>query len=178
MHPNYNNIQPLMNILKAFALAAVLAVTACTANAQKFGHINSADLLEQMPEVKSADTVLAQYQRTLETQYNDMVNEYTTKLNAFQKNTSAPDAVKEVKQQELVDLQNRIQTFQDGAQEKLQAKKQELYNPILKKAEDAVKTVAKENNYAYVFDTSVGAVVYAQEGDDIMALVKKKLNLK
>lgn len=167
-----------MNITKAFALLAVLAITACTANAQKFGHINSADLLEQMPEVKSADTVLAQYQRSLETQYNDMVNEYTTKLNAFQKNTTAPDAVKEVKQQELVDLQNRIQTFQDGAQEKLQAKKQELYNPILKKAEEAVKGVAKENNYAYVFDTSVGAVVYAQESDDIMGLVKKKLNLK
>ena len=168
-----------MNITKAMALLAVLAITACTANAQKFGHINSAELLEQMPEVKSADTVLAQYQRTLEGQYNEMVNEYTNKLKNFQGLTATtPEAVREVKQQELLDLQNRIQTFQDGAQEKLQTKKQELYNPILKKAEEAVKTVAKENNYAYVFDTSVGAVIHAQESDDIMGLVKKKLNLK
>ena len=48
-----------MNITKALALLAVLAITACTANAQKFGHINSAELLEQMPDVKSADTVLS-----------------------------------------------------------------------------------------------------------------------
>ena len=168
-----------MNITKALALLAVLAITACTANAQKFGHINSAELLEQMPDVKSADTVLAQYQRTLEGQYNEMVNEYTNKLKNFQGLTATtPDAVREVKQQELLDLQNRIQAFQDGAQDKLQTKKQELYNPILKKAEEAVKAVAKENNYAYVFDTSVGAVIHAQESDDIMALVKKKLNLK
>ncbi|MFN9882854.1 MAG: OmpH family outer membrane protein, partial [Bacteroidota bacterium] len=65
-----------------------------------------------------------------------------------------------------------------GAQEKLQTKKQEIYSPILKKAEDAVKAVAKENGYAYVFDTSIGAVIYAQDADDIMPLVKKKLNLK
>ena len=83
-----------------------------------------------------------------------------------------------MKEQELLDLQNRIQTFEGGAQEKAQNKRQELYTPILKRAEDAVKAVAKENNYAYIFDTSIGAVIYAQESDDITLLVKKKLGLK
>jgi outer membrane protein len=108
-----------------------------------------------------------------------MITEYQTKLADFQKNEKTlQDYQKELKQQELLDLQNRIQSFQDGAQEKLQTKKQEIYSPILKKAEDAVKAVAKENGYAYVFDTSIGAVIYAQDADDIMPLVKKKLNLK
>ena len=169
----------MIKTLRFLSLVAVFATAACTADAQKFGHINSADLLALMPEVKSADTALAQYQKSLEGQYNDMVNEYTTKLNKFQGDQGTMnDAVREVKQQELVDLQTRITTFQESAQEKLQTKKQDLYTPILKKAEDAVKAVAKEGSYAYVFDTSVGAVVYAQEADDITALVKKKLNLK
>lgn len=167
-----------MNILKVFAVMAVFAITACTANAQKFGHINSAELLALMPEIKSADTSLADYQRTLEAQYNEMVNEYSTKLNKFSSDKTMNEAVREVRQQELVDLQNRIQNFQESAQDKMQTKKQDLYSPILKKAEDAVKAVAKENNYAYIFDTSVGAVIFAQDSDNVMALVKKKLNLK
>ena len=168
----------MIKILRTLSLVAVFAAAACTADAQKFGHINSSELLATLPEVKAADTSLAQFQRSLEGQYNDMVTEYTGKLTKFQNDKAMNDAVREVKQQELVDLQNRIQSYQESAQDKLQTKKQDLYTPILKKAEDAVKAVAKENNYAYVFDTSVGAVIYAQESDDITPLVKKKLNLK
>jgi outer membrane protein len=168
----------MIKSLRILSLVALFATAACTADAQKFGHINSADLLAALPEVKAADTTLAQYQRSLEGQYNDMVGEYSSKVTKFQNDKTMNDAVREVKQQELQDLQTRIQTFQESAQEKLQGKKQELYTPILKKAEDAVKAVAKENSYAYVFDTSVGAVIYAQESDDITPLVKKKLNLK
>jgi outer membrane protein len=165
--------------LKQLALIAVLLISFSTANAQKFGHIDSGDLLELMPEVKGADSSLAIYQKSLEDSYNNMITEYQTKLADFQKNEKTlQDYQKELKQQELLDLQNRIQSFQDGAQEKLQTKKQEIYSPILKKAEDAVKAVAKENGYAYVFDTSIGAVIYAQDADNIMPLVKKKLNLK
>jgi outer membrane protein len=164
-------------VSKLFFLS--LVVLSFNASAQKFGHINSADLLQLMPEVKTADSSLAIYQKSLEDAYNDMVAEYQTKLKTYQDaGTGLADAVKEVKEQELLDLQNRIQTFEGGAQEKAQNKRQELYTPILKRAEDAVKAVAKENNYAYIFDTSIGAVIYAQESDDITALVKKKLGLK
>src|SRR5688500_18136841 len=98
----------MMNVLRTLSLAVVFAATACTADAQKFGHINSSDLLAMLPEVKAADTSLAQYQRSLEGQYNDMVTEYTTKLNKFSNDKTMNEAVKEVKQQELIDLQNRI----------------------------------------------------------------------
>jgi outer membrane protein len=158
---------------------AVLMLLAVVASAQKLGHINSADLLAAMPEGKGADSVLQAYQKSLEDEYSSMASEYQTKLEEYTKTEKTlPDAVKEVKQQELSDLQNRIQQFEGGAQDKLQAKKEEIYSPIIKKAEDAVKAVAKENGYAYIFDSSFGAVLYAEESRDIMALVKKKLGLK
>src|SRR5207249_2878763 len=145
----------------------------------KFGHINSADLLELMPEVKVADSALAKYQKSLEDLNASMVQEYQTKTADYQKNgTALSEVAKQVKEQELSDLEGRIQTFQGSAQDKLSAKKQELYSPILKKAEDAIKAVAKEKGFSYVFDTSVGAVIYSQDSDDIMGLVKTKLGLK
>ena len=108
-----------------------------------------------------------------------MTTEYSTKLADYQKNgATMNDAQKELKEGELADLEQRIQKFQGDAQDKFSSKKDELYTPILKKAEDAIKAVAKDNSYAYVFDTSVGAVIYAQDSDNIMDLVKKKLGLK
>ncbi len=166
-----------MKFLSGAVCAILLAVT-LSANAQalKFGHINSAELLEKMPEVKAADTALQKYQKTLEDLNTKMVQEYQTKSKTYADKMSA--AEKELKAQELSDLEGRIQTFQGSAQDKLSDKKQELYSPILKKAEEAIKAVAKEKGYSYVFDTSVGAVIYAQDSDNIMALVTAKLGVK
>jgi outer membrane protein len=158
---------------------ALFVLISFTASAQKFGHINSADLLQAMPEVKKADSALQLFQKSLVDQDNAMQTEYQTKAADYAKNKDSYTApVKDAKEQELIDMQNRIQKYESGAQDQLQNKKQEIYSPILKKAEDAVKAVGKENGYSYIFDTSVGAVIYSQDSDDIMAMVKKKLGLK
>ena len=80
---------------------------------------------------------------------------------------------------EIQDLQNRIESTQQSAQEKLQQKKQDIYNPILEKADKAIKAVAKEKNYDFVFDAAAGgAMVFQKEEYDITNLVKAKLGIK
>jgi outer membrane protein len=59
----------------------------------------------------------------------------------------------------------------------LEQDEQDLINPIIEKAKKAIEQVAKENGYTYIFDTSVGAVLYWEESDNVLSLVKKKLNL-
>jgi len=88
------------------------------------------------------------------------------------------DAMKEVKMKEIQDLQNRIESTQQSAQEKIQNKKQEVYAPILEKADKAIKAVAKEKNYDYIFDQSGGSLLYGKETDNILPLVKAKLGIK
>lgn len=48
----------------------------------------------------------------------------------------------------------------------------------MKKAEDAVKAVAKEKGYAYVLDITQPGVVYFDGGINILGDVKAKLGLK
>ncbi|HAP01461.1 MAG TPA: hypothetical protein DCQ93_05990 [Bacteroidetes bacterium] len=167
-----------MKIITRLAVVALLLFCFTNTQAQKFGHINSNDLLDAMPEVKVADSALQAYQKSLEDLNESMVKEYSTKLADYQSHPEWSDEKKQITEAELTDLQDRIQKFQSDAQDKFAAKKDALYSPILKKADDAIKAVAKENNYAYVFDTGVGAVLYAQDSDNIMDLVKKKLGLK
>jgi len=77
-----------------------------------------------------------------------------------------------------MDLSNRIEAFQSSAQEDLQKKEQELLQPIIDLAKKAIEEVAKEQGYTYILDTAYGIVLFADPSDDIMPLVKKKLNLK
>jgi len=132
-----------------------------------------------MPETKLADSTLQKFGTSLESQLKTMTGEYQGKVSDFRANEATmSDPVKEAKAREINDLEQRIQEFQESAQQSLQKKKEEIYTPIIKKAEDAIKGIAKEKSYSYIFDTSVGVVLYAQESDDIMPLVKTKLGLK
>ena len=165
--------------IKLAALIILLAAGVSQAQSLKFGHINSTTLLSLMPETKVADSTLQKFGASLESQLKTMTNEYQSKVGEFRANEATmAEPIKEAKAKEINDLEQRIQDFQDSAQQSLQKKKEEIYTPIIKKAEDAIKGIAKEKGYSYIFDTSVGVVLFAQESDDILPQVKTKLGLK
>ncbi len=170
-------------MIKKIFLLAVVAIISSTVPALsqtlKFGHIDSGALIQLMPQTRQADSTLRKYGESLDSQLKGMTAEYQSKLQIYQSGADTmPDAVRSSKEKELNDLGNRIQDFQQTAQESIQKKKEELYGPILKKAEDAIKDIAKEKGYAYIFDTSLGSVIYAQESDDLMPQVKTRLGIK
>ena len=165
--------------IKLALLLILVAAGSMQAQNLKFGHINSTQLLSLMPETKVADSTLQKFGTSLESQLKTMTNEYQSKVSEFRANEATmAEPIKEMKAKEINDLEQRIQDFQDSAQQSLQKKKEEIYTPIIKKAEDAIKGIAKEKGYSYIFDTSVGVVLFAQESDDILPQVKTKLGLK
>lgn len=160
-----------------------LALLACmglgSANAQKFAYIDFQDLMQQMPEYKKANTDMETYGKTLQDQLKTMSAEFEKKYAEYQeKEKTWNEAIRDLKQKELRDLQNRIQEFQETAQENARKKETELLKPIIEKAKTTIATVAKESGYTYVFDSSPGTpLLYKPEGDNIMAAVKKKLGI-
>ena len=147
--------------------------------ALKLGYLPSAELLQSMPERAKADSDIAKYAKSFQDQIDIMMKEYQSKGQQYQANEKTmTDAMKEVKMKEIQDLQNRIESTQQSAQEKIQAKKQEIYAPILDKADKAIKAVAKEHNYDYIFDRDGGTLLYGRESDNILPLVKAKLGIK
>ena len=171
-----------MKKLIVFLACGIMIGSAAKAQtAMKIAYINSAVLLQSMPERVNADSSLAKYTRTFQEQIEMMTKEFQTKLSAFQKDEKTmSEAMKEVKAKELQDLQARIESTQQSAQEKIQQKKQDLYTPILEKADKAIKDVAKEKNYDYIFDVNSqgGGIVYSKDEYDVTALVKAKLGIK
>ncbi|SMD07070.1 OmpH family outer membrane protein [Pedobacter nyackensis] len=176
----------MRKLISAFFLAAGLLFTANIANAQqKLAHLNSAQIIEAMPEVKTARTTLENIQKAKQAEIEKMISEYQTKLKAAQdKEKTMSEANKEavtkelqVMGTELQDLEKRINDARTKAQQELEAKNAELFNPIQVKADNAIKAVAKEKGFAYVFDTANQALIYWDGGEDITALVRTKLGI-
>jgi len=146
---------------------------------QKIGHINSAELLQMMPGREEAQNELMGYAKELEDQLKIMTQEFETKYQDYLANeTKFTEIVKKSKQTELTDFQARINDFQESAQEDLANKENELVAPLLQKAQDAIKDVAKEKGYNYILDVSAGSVLYFDETEDIMPFVKKKIGIE
>lgn len=150
------------------------------ANAQnKFAYIDFQELMQLMPEYKKASTDMEAYGKTLQDELKKMSEEFDTKLAKYQKEQATmSDAIKDLREKELRDMQSRIQEFQESAQENARKKEQEYLKPIIEKAKSTIAAVAKEGGYGYVFDSSPGTpLLYKPEGDNIMAQVKKKLGI-
>jgi outer membrane protein len=164
-------------------LIIVIALTGNSAMAQtlKFGHINSDELIQIMPEYDSATVTLEAFRKDLINALELMSVEFNNKNEAYQKDSPNLSAiVKQTKEQELIDMQKRIQDFQNNAQTQLQNKQAEVFQPIYAKVDKAIKDVGKDNGFLYVFDIAKGALLYYDESKstNVLALVKTKLGLK
>jgi len=170
--------------MKQFITLAILASAmiwnpAMAQKSNKFGHINSAELLGLMPERKAAAAKMDSITKDVEKQLQEMMTEYRAKQEKY--TTEAPklsELVKKDKEEELTSLGTRIQNFQQQAQQSLEQQEQALIEPIVNKAKKAIEQVAKENGYTYIFDTSAGSLLFWEESDNVLASVKKKLNLQ
>ncbi len=159
-------------------LGVVLGIS--TVSAQKFARIDVQEIVMAMPEFEEAQKNLEAFGKDLNEQMEQIQVEFNNKLADFQKNQATMAAsVKQMRQQELEQLQQRFSEFQQIAQQDFQKKQAELIEPVQKKAQEAVNKVAKANGYIVVFDVSIPSLAYIDEAQttDIAPLVKKELGI-
>ena len=164
--------------MKKLLFAGIMALGMFNASAQnKMGYINTDELVSTMPEAAKADAELKEFQAGLGQQYQDLSMELNAKDSAFVKDSvKLSSSMKEIKRGELVKLYQRVQGFQQESQQEYQAKANEKIAPIREKALIAIRTVAKENGYTYVFNED--NLLVMPQGDNILPLVKAKLGIK
>jgi outer membrane protein len=171
-----------MKKMKKILTAAFITVTTVFAanqvNAQsKMGYISTEELISIMPETAKADSNLQQYRGALIQSAQDKQASLETAIEKFNKDsTSMTTAVKDVKRADLQKMLTDLQGEDQRIQQQLQARQQELIQPINKKAFDAIQAVAKESGYTYIFEKQ--ALLVAPPAEDVLPLVAKKLNVK
>jgi outer membrane protein len=163
---------------KILVVIIALVIAAPSFAQQKFGHIDSSALLELMPEKAKAEKELEAFAKEFQTALEAMAKEYESKVASFQQTEKDMiPTVRNTKVREISELERRIQEFQQQAQDEIAKKEQEVLTPIIDKARKAIDEVAVAKNYTYVFDSSLGVLLYAKDTEDVMADVKAKLGL-
>jgi outer membrane protein len=164
--------------MKKLVVATLMTLTIFGASAQqKIGYISTDELISVMPEAEKADSELKEYQTSLAQQGQDMMTELNNKDSLFVKDSAKlSPSMKEIKKNELISLYQRVQNWNQQAQEMYQQEAQKKITPIKTKALETIRAVAKESGYAYILDNN--AVIVGPSGDDILPLVKKKLGIK
>lgn len=168
----------MKKVLK-LTLAVVCVMFSTSLFAQKIGRINSQDVVVNMAEFKEAQTQIEALAKDLQAQAETIQVEMNNKLQEYQKGAETmTDAVRQLKEKELNDLNTRLQEFNQIAQQELQKKEQELMEPIIKKANEAISEVAKAGGYTVIMES--GSMVYFDEANvkDISPEVKAKLGIK
>lgn len=162
---------------KKIIIAMMLALP-MIASAQKFGHINTQELFAQMPEVNQVKLKMDTIQNQYEMQLASMNEEIQRKAQDYQaQEATMPDAVKQIRQQELQEMQQRIQLFYQTAEQDIQKKQQELLLPVHEKMTKAIQKVGERDGYTYIFD-SAAMVHIGADAIDVTPAVKKELGIK
>ncbi|GAB4093141.1 OmpH/Skp family outer membrane protein [Flaviaesturariibacter terrae] len=166
----------------SFLLIALFSLLGATeASAQKIGYISVDEVVSLMPELPRLDTQLQRYQiDSLAPRYSYMLSEFQRKdsmVNGADSLKNYPNAsVRGQVREEVAQLANTLQNWQQIAGQAYENKKNALLEPVLRKVYTAINVVAKENNYAYVL--SKENLIVAPQGDDMLILVSRKLNIK
>jgi outer membrane protein len=142
---------------------------------QKYGHLNTGNILESLPAVSIADSTLSVYQREFKMKEDEMIAEFEKEYLEFVKKANAGELPKVVIEKKQLEFQQKEQTvidYQREVQQKMTEKRKELLDPILKGLQEAVNKIAQDNGYTYIFDISTGAFLFASESEDIEPLVR------
>lgn len=169
--------------MKHFFFAIALLCAALPAGAQgRYGHLNFGELLNIMPETKGAEASLEAFQKQLTAQGEAMAAkfqaDYTEAVRLMQNGELTP-VQQQQKQTELQQQQQAIAAYEEQMTQQINARREELLKPIIDKADAAIATVAKANQFIMVFDTSVfNAILFAGETEDLLPLVKTQLGIQ
>lgn len=164
-------------------LNVVLMVVATSVFGQqnlKIGHINSQEILQQLPATDSIQQILAGKANEMEKLYNEMFEDHELNFQKFEEEKSTySEFVRNSKQKELVDDEIKIQQFRQDATLQLQKRQSELFAPVYEKINQAIEKVSLTNSFTYILDLSTGAVAFfSPTSENLTPLVLKELGVE
>ena len=160
------------------AICAICGFT--TANAQKFGHVNTQEIIQAMPEYNKAKTDIDALQKQYEADLKSMQDELNKKAEAFDKEQATlPENIKTRRQTELQEMYQKIQQSYQDNQQALQKASSEKMQAITQKVLDAIKTVGQDGGFVLINEINAGIpYISSTLSTDVTAQVKTKLGLK
>ena len=167
--------------MKKIILCAICAICGfTTATAQKFGHVNSQEIIQVMPEFTKARADIEALTKQYEADLKQMQEELQKKSEAYEKEQATlPANIKQRRETELQEMYQKIQQSYQDNQQALQKASSEKMQAITTKVLDAIKAVGQAGGFVIINEMNAGIpYISTTLSTDVTAQVKTKLGLK
>lgn len=165
--------------MKKLIILFILIITFQTLNAQKYGYLNKEELYKSIPEYDSATVQVEKLRNEYENMLASMQGEYSSKTTSLNdESATISDYIRQTRQDELKKLGVRIQLFSVRANAQLEEKKNQLFQPIITRVDNAIKAVATEEGFIFVIDSGQMLFTDEKKCTNILPLVKANLGVK
>ncbi|MCK9410038.1 MAG: OmpH family outer membrane protein [Bacteriovoracaceae bacterium] len=167
--------------MKTITMVCLLLLTSILMNAQtKIAFINSATVMEQLPEAQDAQKQIDALAQQWQSDLNQLASEMQKKVDDYDKRKLImSDKRRAEVEKELQDMDKKIVDFRNqkfGTNGEMFTKQNELMKPIQEKIFKAVKDVADEEAYDYVVDRSSSTLLlFANAKHDLTQKIIAKL---
>ena len=138
-------------MIKKLLLAIMIALP-MSVFAQKFGVVNTNQLMESLPEIKTINEQMEAATKKYEDEFAKLQEEFNKKYQEFQAlEESTPQTIKERRMQEMQELDSKIQKFRETAMQDLQRQQQQLMAPVQENVVKAIQSVGAEGGFTFIF---------------------------
>lgn len=166
--------------MRKFIIAAVLALVATTASAQKFALIDMEYILKNIPAYERADEQLNQVAKKWQAEVDAISNEAATMYKNYQNEVVfLSQEQKQARQQAINDKEKEASELKRkyfGPDGELYKKRTSLMTPIQEEIYNAVKDICDLRGYSLVLDRASDAgIIFASPKIDISNEVLSKL---
>ncbi len=164
-------------MIKKFLLAIMIALP-MSVFAQKFGTVNTAELMESLPEMKTVQEQMTAASNKYQDEFSKLQEEFNKKYQEFNAlDASTLETIKERRVQEMQELDAKIQKFRETADQDLRRQQQQLMAPIQENVMKAIQSVGAEGNYTFIFENGM-SLYTGTDVTDVTPLVKSRLGIK
>ncbi len=171
----------MKNILKLAFVVTLVVFCSNKASAQaqlKLAYINMQELIPSMSEYDSAMVKMQKYTKDLEKGFEELSVERNKKYEDYAANSKNwTDLVRKSKEDEITSMNQRIQMFQEQAQQNIEEEQAKLMQPVYEKANKAIEAVAKEQGITYVLNAQI-LQYKSVDAKDLLPQVKQHMGIK
>ncbi len=165
---------------KSIVSLLLIGLFAIPTFAQKNAYVDTEYILSKIPAYENAQTKLdglsQEWKKEVENKYKQVEEKYKE----FQTEIALLSAeMKKKREDEIIRLETEANQLKDkyfGNEGELYTKRQELVKPIQDEVYNAIKEIATEGNYGFIFDKAANmSMIYTDPRYDISDDILKKL---
>lgn len=155
--------------MKSILVVVALCMVAGSVFAQgqstvpKIGFVNSTKIFQELPEAQDVQKKIDAFGKPLQDSLETMQLQLQSRYEEYQKKEALmTEAAKRTAQQELIEMEREFNQFRlekFGSDGELAKHSDKLITPIKNKIIKAIETVAKQENYTFVFDRTEQVMV-------------------